>query len=294
MTAAGAVATVAVLRRPFTLVAAPDITFGYAAITWEGDDLKAIEDVSAVGFPGIQLRSPILKLFGDKPQALKELLARRRLAFVALSSGGMRIDTQFEAEDLATHTKHARFLRDAGGLYLQMTDTRPKRELVADDYRRLGHLLTELGKRTADIGIPVAYHNHMNGIGERPEEVAAVLDAADPRYVKLLLDIAHYQQGGGDPVKAIADYRDRMIFLHIKDLEAPLPGATGDLRRSYRFVELGRGKVDMKGVFDALRSQRFRGWAVVELDRVTDPARSAKDSAIICRDYITNTLGLTI
>ena len=274
--------------------AAPgDIQFGYAAITWQGQDRQAIEDVSAVGFKGIQLRTSALPEFGDKPAALKELLAKHRLTMVAFSSGNVRIDPQFEAEDIATHMKHARFVRDVGGLFLQLTDTRPKRELAAADYQRLGRLMTEIGKRTADIGIPVAYHNHMNNIGERPEEVDRVLDATDPRYVKVLLDIAHYQQGGGDPVRAVRKFSDRILFLHIKDVQSPLPGNTGDPMRSYRFVELGRGKVDIKSVFTALNEVKFRGWAIVELDAVPDKARTPKESAIIARTYLEQ-LGFTV
>jgi inosose dehydratase len=276
------------------VVAAPgDIQFGYAAITWQGQDRQAIEDVSAVGFKGIQLRTSALPEFGDKPAALKELLAKHRLTMVAFSSGNVRIDPQFEAEDIATHMKHARFVRDVGGLFLQLTDTRPKRELTAADYQRLGRLMTEIGKRTADIGIPVAYHNHMNNIGERPEEVDRVLDATDPRYVKVLLDIAHYQQGGGDPVRAVRKFSDRILFLHIKDVQSPLPGNTGDPMRSYRFVELGRGKVDIKSVFTALNEVKFRGWAIVELDAVPDKARTPKESAIIARTCLEK-LGFTV
>ena len=270
-----------------------DIQFGYAAITWQGQDRQAIEDVSAVGFKGIQLRTSALREFGDKPAALKELLAKHRLTMVAFSSGNVRIDPQFEAEDIATHMKHARFVRDVGGLFLQLTDTRPKRELTAADYQRLGRLMTEIGKRTADIGIPVAYHNHMNNIGERPEEVDRVLDATDPRYVKVLLDIAHYQQGGGDPVRAVRKFSDRILFLHIKDVQSPLPGNTGDPMRSYRFVELGRGKVDIQSVFTALNEVKFRGWAIVELDAVPDKARTPKESAIIARTYLEK-LGFTV
>src|SRR5687767_9253988 len=131
------------------LLAAPgDIRFGYAAITWQGKDRAAIEDVAAVGFKGIQLRTSALPEFGDKPAALKDLLAKHRLTMTAFSSGGVRIGPEFEKDDIALHTKHARFVRDVGGHYLQLTDTRPKRALVAADYRRLGQLLTEIGKRT--------------------------------------------------------------------------------------------------------------------------------------------------
>jgi inosose dehydratase len=283
---AGAVGTAALFSNK--LFAAPgDIKFGYAAITWDGKDLDAIREIAEVGFRAIQLRSPIVAQFGDKPQELRALLDKHRLTMVALSSGNMRLDPAVERDEMEKHTRHARFVRDAGGLYLQMTDERPKgRTVTPGDYKRLGHLLTELGKRTADLGVPIGYHNHMNNLGERPDEVRRILDAADPRFVKLQLDTAHYQMGGGDPVAAVKEYRDRLLFLHIKDLETPVPGATGDLSRSYRFVELGRGRVNLKGVFDQLAAVSFKGWAVVELDRVPDNARTPKQSAHICRTYL--------
>ena len=40
---------------------APGIRFGYAAITWEGNDLQAIREISELDFKGIQLRSDILR-----------------------------------------------------------------------------------------------------------------------------------------------------------------------------------------------------------------------------------------
>jgi inosose dehydratase len=287
VTTIGAAAAAGIVRGHRLIAAPGDIKFGYAAITWQGNDRQAIEDVAAAGFKAIQLRSNVLAEFGDKPTALRELLAGHGLTMVAFSSGNMRIDRAVEREELEKHTRHARFVRDVGGTYLQMTDQRPKdRPVTAADYKRLGHLLTELGKRTMNLGIPVGYHNHMNNLGERPEEVRAVMDAVDPRYVKLQLDTAHYQQGGGDPAAAIREYKDRLLFLHIKDLESPVPGATGDLSRSYRFVELGRGKVDFKAVFAALDAIGFRGWAVIELDRVPDNARTPKESAEICRKFV--------
>ncbi len=291
-TAAGAAALALTGLAP-AFAAPGDIRFGYAAITWQGQDRQAIDDVAAVGYKGIQLRTSTLPEFGDKPAALKALLGERNLTMVAFSSGGVRIDPEFEAEDLAIHTKHARFVRDVGGLYLQLTDTRPKRTLVPADYQRLGRLMTEIGKRTADIGIPVAYHNHMNAIGERPEEVDWVLNATDPRYVKVLLDVAHYHQGGGDPVQAIKKYSDRILLLHIKDVVSPLPGATGDPMRSFKWVELGAGKVNLKGVFAALQDIKFKGWAIVELDAVPDKAKTPKEYAVVAKDFL-KTIGYTI
>jgi inosose dehydratase len=263
------------------------IKFGCAAITWDGNDEQAIQDVSALGFPGIQLRSNVVKTYGDRPEALRDLLAKHKLTMAALSSGDVRIDPAVEREEIEKHAGHAKFVKAVGGVYLQLTDARPKgRAIVADDYKRLGRLLTEIGKRAADVGIPIGYHNHMNNLGERPDEVRWILDAADPKIVRLQLDTAHYLQGGGDPAKAIREYRDRLIFLHIKDVESPVPGATGDPSRSYRFVELGRGKVDLKGVFAALDEIGFEGWAIVELDSVPDKARTPKEANAISKKYL--------
>ena len=271
------------------------LKFGYAAITWQGKDLDAIREISEVGFRGVQLRSPIVKEYGDKPQALKELLDAHKLQMVALSSGGVRIDPALEKEELELHRRHALFVNATGGFYLQCTDSRPKRELTPDDYKRLGYMLTEIGKRTMDVGVPLGYHNHMHAIGERPDEVKWIMDAVDPKYVGLELDIAHYQQGGGDPLKAIHEYRDRLLFLHIKDVKprTPAPGATGEPARPYQFVELGRGTVDLKGVFKALADVGFQGWAVIELDRVPEATGTPKASAQIARRYL-ESLGFTL
>jgi inosose dehydratase len=269
-----------------------DIRWGYAAITWGGHDRQAIDDIAALGFPGIQLRSNCIEEFGNDPAAVRSLLEQHKLTFVALSSGGLSIERS-EADEIAKHTEHAKFLHDAGGLYLQVTDERPKdRAITPADQKRLGKLLTEIGKRTADLGIGLGYHNHMGSLGERPEEVDEILASSDPRYAKLELDVAHYYQGGGDPVKAIEKYHDRLLFLHIKDVEK-LTGPDA-AAKPYRFVELGRGSVDLPGVFVALHKVKFRGWAIVELDAVPDKSRSPKECGEISKKYLAEKLGITV
>jgi len=269
-----------------------EIRIGYASITWGGNDRQAIEDIASLGFHGIQLRANVIKEFGS-PTELRDLLEKHQLKMVALSSGGVRIDPALEAEEIAKHTANAKFVHDVGGLYLQVTDERPKdRAITAADYKRLGRVISEIGKRTADLGISLGYHNHMGSLGERPEEVDQILQAADPRYAKLELDVAHYFQGGGDPAKAIEKYSDRLLFLHIKDVER-LP-ENADTRHTYRFVELGRGKVDLPAVFDTLHKVNFRGWAIVELDDVPDKTRTPKESGAISKKYLEQNLGVTV
>jgi len=273
------------------LGAADAIQFGYAAITWGGDDERAIDDISALGFPGIQLRASVLTKFGDRPQELRDLLAAHHLTFVALSSGNVPIDPATQAQVIDEHASHAKFLHDAGGLYLQLIDERPKgRPVEAADARRLGRLLTEIGKRVSDAGVRAVYHPHMGSIGEKPNDIDRVLDTMDPKSVGLLLDVAHYQVGGGDPVAAIRRHAERLSLLHIKDVRRPVR----ESGPSYEFVELGQGTVDLRGVFAALRDVKYRGWAVVELDDVPDHARTPKDAAAISKRYLQDVVGVRV
>jgi inosose dehydratase len=269
----------------------PGIQYGYAAMTWGKEEKQAILDIAAVGFAGVQFRADAVTEF--QPNELKERLAAHKLTFVALSSGDISLDEDSDGQ-LGKHTANARFVRDAGGLYLQILDQLKAypRKSSLEDCRKLGKLLTELGKRTADVGVPLGYHNHMNTIGESPEHVDAILESSDPRFVKLELDTAHSVAGGGDPAKTIERYHDRLLFLHLKDVvDSPI---TGDAKYPFTWVELGRGRVDLPAVFATLKKVNYRGWAVVELDRVPVRNRTAKESAMISRNYLETKMGVLL
>jgi inosose dehydratase len=259
---------------------------GYASITWGTNDLAAINDIAALGYAGIQMRANTYSRFRYQPSALRDLLAQRSLAFVALSSGAVTLDPSREAQTIAQCVVHAQFVRDLGGPFLQVTDERPSALAVTpEDCARLGRLLTEIGRRTAELGVALAYHPHMGTMGEQPDDAERILAAADPGFVKLLLDVAHYRQAGGDPAAAIRTHRDRLAFLHLKDVETIVPAKEG--AAPYRFVELGHGRVDLDAVFRALSDVGYAGWGIVELDAVPVPDRTPAESAAINKGYLT-------
>jgi len=273
----------------FRLQAASTIKVGYAAITWGGDDPTAIDDIAAVGFKGIQLRASAFDRWGTRPGELREILSKRGLTFAVLSSGNLNYQPGSAAASIETHVAHAKFLRDAGGLMLQVIDEKPKdRAITPDDYARLADALNDLGSRTKAIGVPLVYHHHMNSTGEPPAAIEAIMKAASAASVGLLFDIAHYQQGGGDPVAAIRRYGKAISVVHLKDVR-PIEASPG-----YQWVELGRGRVDVKGCVAALKDIGFGGWAMVELDRVVDAGGTPKASAETNRAFVVNQLGLTL
>lgn len=265
------------------------IKFGYTAMTWSKEEKQAMDDIASTGFTGIQFRIDATTEF--KPAELKELLAAHKLTFVALSSGDVSLDAG-EAEQIAKHVANAKFVRDAGGMYLQILDQLKDypRTVTPDQCVKLGKLLTALGKQTADLGIRVVYHNHMNTISEHPGNLDLVLQNSDPKYVKLLLDTAHSVAGGGNPAQAIEKYHDRIVFLHLKDV-VDITMTSKD-KYPFQWVELGQGKVDLPSVFSALEKVKFGGWAVVELDRVPDKAKTPLQCAMISRKFLEDKIGV--
>ena len=220
---------------------------------------------------------------------LRDLLADHKLTFVALSSGTTLLDPAVRQQQLETHLQHARYVHEAGGLYMQLISatSKPGQTFTADQYKLQGEIFTEIGKRMADYGVRLGFHNHMNSIGQPPEAVEAILQASDPNYVYLLLDVAHYLEGGGDPAAAVHKYSKRILFMHFKDVK------NADNPNGYEWVELGRGRVDFPGVIAALREVHFRGWGVVELDRVPngDPL-TPKEANAVSLQYLREKLGV--
>ncbi|HEY3988454.1 MAG TPA: sugar phosphate isomerase/epimerase [Acidobacteriaceae bacterium] len=268
-----------------------ELRVGYASITWGSNISQAIDQISATGYPGIQLLGNVLKADPD-PKTVEATLAEHKLIFVALSSGGTQLDPAKEKEMLEEHTAHAKYLQAAGGKYLQVIGAlNPKNapaQWTAADYKRQGYLLTEVGKRAAEYGVQTGFHNHMNTIGQTPEATDAIMDAADPRYVKLELDVAHYLQGGGDPAAAVRKYKRRLLFLHLKDTK-PSSAHSG-----YEFAELGQGRVDFKALLAALEETHFRGWGIVELDgERPGSTRTPEESAQMSKRYL-ESLGVRV
>lgn len=263
-----------------------NIKIGYSAITWGGKDEEAIKDLAGLGFKGIQLRANTFGPYRSKPSELKRLLEESKLQLCMFSSGNVEIDPAKYQSTIDTHVAHASFVKALGGHTIQLTNSaRPKdRTPSVEELKRLATVMNEIGKQTADLGIQAVYHNHMHQLGETPEEIDTIVQAMNPKHVKLLLDIAHYKQGGGEPQEAVLQYKNILHALHLKDTK-PTNNKNG-----YKFVELGEGRVNVKEVFNALEKVKFNGWAIVELDGVPDPEKSPLLCAQINKKFITETL----
>jgi inosose dehydratase len=255
----------------------------YSAITWSGNDLVAIKDIAALGFKGIQLRANTYPIFKDKPEDLKITIEAAKLNLAMFSSGNVGI-TDNISKDIETHLNHAKFIKALGGYSLQITNTsRPKdRQPSKEELTKYAKNMSAVAKAILEeTGVQATYHNHMHQLGETPEEIDIIVNEMNNQYIKLLLDVAHYHQGGGVPAEAVLKYKDILFATHIKDTRPDTENKSG-----YRFVELGQGKVDFPTIFSNLNKIGFKGWNIVELDAVPVKGRTALECGQISKTYL--------
>ncbi len=255
-------------------------SIGYSSITWSGQDEQAIKDIASLGFKGIQLRANTFSKYGENPAALKALIDQSGLQLCMFSSGNVEIDPAKVDASIAQHVKHANFVKALGGTSIQLTNSLRKKGVKPEekDLIRLAEVMNEIGAKTKEIGIQATYHNHMDQFGETPEEVEFLVQHMDPSKIKLLLDVAHYFQGGGNPAEAVLKYKKVLHSLHVKDVRQTEP--------RYRFVELGQGKVNLEEVFANLDKIKFKGFAIVELDAVPDAGKTPFSCAETSKEFL--------
>jgi len=124
-------------------------------------------------------------------------------------------------------------------------------------------------------GYEPTFHHHM---GTRVETRAQIEDLLERVDVPLLLDTGHLFAAGVDPVQAFADWRDRIDYVHLKDVDVRVLDSAPDWSTAWRcnpFCELGRGDVDLRAFLDELDG--YTGWLVVEQDWVPQPGDDADE-----------------
>jgi sugar phosphate isomerase/epimerase len=276
-----------------------EFKIGYHTITWGDKTEQAIDEISELGFGGVAIRRADYEKHANRAAEFKDLIAAKKLTLVSISTGDVTINPGAEKQEIADRVAMAKWMKDVGGLYLEVADGARAKEGVndLDDYKKLGRRLTEIGKRTfGEYGVKLGYQNRINGMGERQLEFDRIMNATDQKYVWAALDVAHMHTAGGDPVKFTRDYINRLLYPNFNDVlvQKTPPGLDGrPLRPKYDLVELGQGVVNITGALQILKDFRYQGWIIVELDRAPG-GRTPKESAVISKKFVEERLKLKI
>jgi inosose dehydratase len=133
----------------------------------------------------------------------------------------------------------------------------------------LGNLDT-IAQRASARGVVAALHPHVGTMVETGPETERVLAGSR---VGLCVDTGHLLVGGADPVAVTAADPERVVHVHLKDVDAALAGRVragettfGQAVRDGMFRPLGAGDVDIAGMVRILENSGYAGWYVLEQD----------------------------
>ena len=93
-------------------------------------------------------------------------------------------------------------------------------ELTAEQWGHLSSGMNRLGHEVRErFGLDIVVHPHADTHIDTEEHVVRFLDATDSDVVNLCLDTGHYAYCGGDNVKLIETYGERIGYLHLKQVD---------------------------------------------------------------------------
>ncbi len=147
-------------------------------------------------------------------------------------------------------------------------DERP--ELSDVEWKSVLANLDRIADHAAERGVVAAVHPHVGTLVESAEETQRVLDGS---HVGLCIDTGHLVAAGADPVAITLANLDRVVHVHLQDVDADLAARVqaGDLSFSDAVAQglwtvLGRGSVDVAAMIAALEGHGYTGWYVLEQD----------------------------
>jgi inosose dehydratase len=265
---------------------------------------RVLDECKASGYDGIEL-GPI-GFMPEDPKILGDALAARKLEL----SGGV-VFRPFHDEAKWDEVQQAairtcKSLVAHGAKHLVLIDSiSPRRaptagrpdeaeQMSKDEWRGFVSRFRAIAKMgTKEFGLTVSLHPHAAGFMDFEPEIERLLGEIDQDLLKLCLDTGHSQYAGFDPVAFMKRHRERLAYVHFKDID-PVVKANVVANRSdfYKacgqgiFCNLGKGMTDFKAVRKLLLDTRFDGWCTVEQD--CDPAgpTSPIDDARANRAYL--------
>jgi inosose dehydratase len=260
--------------RKLKLAGAP-ITWGVCEVPGWGRMLapdRVLAEMASVGLRATELGAP--GFLPDDPGELRAVLDRHAMhlvgAFVPLvlhepDAGGARAEADRVAASLAS--LGAGIFVAAVVMDAEWSAPRP---LDGGEWRRLVDHLGEIDELVAGHGLVLALHPHVGTLVERAPEVERLLRDSDASWC---LDTGHLLIGGVDPVAFARDHAERVVHVHLKDVDAALAARVraGELTlmaatQAGLFRPLGQGDVPVAAVMAELERAGYAGWVVLEQD----------------------------
>lgn len=122
-----------------------------------------------------------------------------------------------------------------------------------DGYKRAAQQLNVWGEKVQKAGMQLGFHNH-NYEFKRfggTTGFATLMNETDPKLVCLEMDCYWIVEAGGDPLKMLERYSNRIKELHLKDRKSGFPTSQVKDAAAEHFTEVGSGTIHWKPILAA-------------------------------------------
>jgi inosose dehydratase len=268
--------------------AARKIKIGYTCITWgtfprDAEAIAtfepAVADIAALGFHSVETFAQVVEDW-DTRGALGALLERHKLPLQSAYMPMNLTEPDKRKEGLERLIRWAKIVRKHGGTFGVLAPNGVKRD--AWDFKEhranIVSALNDAAKALADEGLESGPHPHTGTCLETSEEVAAVMESVDSKYVKFAPDVGQLQKAGADAAKLVRDFLPIVRHLHLKDWDGG-PHFGG-------YCPLGQGKVDIAGILEMVEGLEKPPTAMVELDPSKDAPITPLVAAKATKGYL--------
>jgi inosose dehydratase len=161
--------------------------------------------------------------------------------------------------------------------------TSDARRLDPQEWSAMLSCVDGVARIAADHGLQPAFHPHAGGFVEFEDEIDKLLADTD---LGLCLDTGHAAIAGIDVPAALAKYADRLIHMHLKDIDGEVLAQAREQRTNFWealaagvFCPIGAGVVDFARVAEQLAAAGYEGFATIEQDRVPGTGSPLDDIA---------------
>ena len=163
------------------------------------------------------------------------------------------MDPSLRKENIEKVTRLAKIVKKHGGTFMVLAANGVKRaEYNFSEHKaNIVAALNDYAKAAVDAGVGTGFHQHTGTAVESRDEVYALMDSADTKYLKFAPDVGQLQKGGADAAKVIKDFARITVHMHLKDFSG------GQYFAGY--CPLGEGKVDIAGILDTMEDAGHPG-----------------------------------
>ncbi len=254
------------------------LKIGHTGITWRGPE-QAIKDIASLGYYGFEPFGNVLEAW-EAQGGMGRVLDEAKLPLISAYCGTNLTDPAQRSAEVQKLVGWGKIIKKYGGSVAVIGPNGVRRSSYdfAGSKANIVAALNEVCKALADIGVTGALHQHTGTCIETRDEVYAVMEAVDTRYVKFGPDVGQLQKGGSDPVKIVSDFMSLIQHVHLKDYVG------GQYYVGY--CPLGQGKVDLPKVLDLLEKSSIKAMIMVELDGPVAPDATPLECARISKAYL--------